>query len=76
MTDFRKEIDLNLTKDQQTRLKEMEDRRHQMIMQNRNSHNDTLNPRMERWHYPERRPPDGQLQHNHERDTNRLPDHE
>lgn len=77
MNEFRKEIDLNLTKDQQARLKEMDDRRHQMIRQNRNGHNsDTLNPRMERWHYPDRRPsPDGQQSHYPGNDTTGLPDH-
>jgi hypothetical protein len=35
MKEFRKELDLNLTKDQLTRLKEMDDRRQEMIRQNR-----------------------------------------
>jgi len=44
MKDFRKEIDLNLTKDQISRLRVMEERRQEMIRQNRKRHeNDTLN---------------------------------
>lgn len=44
MKDFRKEIDLNLTKDQISRLREMEERRQEMIRQSRKRHkNDTLN---------------------------------
>ena len=43
MKDFRKEIDSNLTKDQMARLKEMDERRQEMIRQNRKNHeNDTF----------------------------------
>ena len=60
MKDFRKELDLNLTKDQQTRLKEMDDRRREMIRQNRINHeNDTINDRNERRHNPNGRPSPG-----------------
>ncbi|HZY24897.1 MAG TPA: hypothetical protein VFE71_03665, partial [Bacteroidales bacterium] len=44
MKDFRKEVDSNLTKDQILRLKDMDDRRQEMIRQNRmNRGNDTIN---------------------------------
>src|SRR5665811_770925 len=44
MKDFRKELDSNLTKDQISRLKDMDDRRQEMIRQNRmNRGNDTIN---------------------------------
>jgi DNA repair exonuclease SbcCD ATPase subunit len=61
MKDFRKEIDSNLSKEQQARLKEMDDRRQEMIRQNRMNHeNDTLGNRNERRHNPNGRPsPDG-----------------
>jgi hypothetical protein len=44
MKEFRKELDSNLTKEQLARLKEMDDRRQEMIRQNRknNQHNDSL----------------------------------
>jgi AraC-like DNA-binding protein len=69
MKEFRKELDLNLTKEQLARLKEMDDRRQEMIRQNRkNRQNDTLNSRDERRHYPGRRlEPDG---------TPPFPDHD
>jgi cupin superfamily acireductone dioxygenase involved in methionine salvage len=38
MKDFRKEIDTYLTKDQLSRLKEMDDRRQEMVRQYRNKH--------------------------------------
>lgn len=42
MKEFRKELDLNLTKDQLVRLKEMDEKRKQMIRQKRKNHeNDT-----------------------------------
>lgn len=75
MKEFRKELDLNLTKEQLERLKEMDDRRQEMIRQNRkNRQNDTLNSRDERRHYPGRR-----LEHEGpppfpDHDTTRLPD--
>jgi hypothetical protein len=61
MKEFRKELDLNLTKDQQARLKEMDDKRQEMIRQNRmNRENDTTNRRNEWRHNPGGRPsPDG-----------------
>jgi hypothetical protein len=75
MKDFRKELDLNLTKDQLARLKEMDDRRQQIIRQNRKNHeNDTLNPRDERHHNPGGRPgPGGPHPPFPEYDTTRLP---
>ncbi len=46
MKDFRNELDLNLTKEQIARLKEMEERRQEMIRHNRKIHeNDTLDNR-------------------------------
>ena len=54
MKDFRKEIDSYLTKDQIARLKEMDERRQQMIHHNRMVHeNDTSGFRGERRHYHE-----------------------
>jgi hypothetical protein len=53
---FRKELDSNLTKDQLIRLKEMDERRQEMIRKNRKNHvNDTLNNRDRRWHDENRR---------------------
>jgi hypothetical protein len=70
MKDFRKELDLNLTKDQLARLKEMDERRQEMIRQNRRNHeNDTLNSREGRRHGP-----DGPRSQFPEHDTTRLPD--
>jgi hypothetical protein len=77
MKDFRKELDSNLTKEQLARLKEMDDRRQEMIRQNRMNHEmDTNRNRNERRHYPGRRPsPDGQPPPpSPEHDTARLPD--
>jgi hypothetical protein len=69
MKEFRKELDLNLTKDQLTRLKAMDDRRQEMIRQNRRNHeNDTLFNRQERRHMP------GGPPNFHDRDSTRLPD--
>jgi hypothetical protein len=49
MKDFRKELDFNLTKDQISRIKDMDERRQEMIRQNRiNRGNDTINFRNER----------------------------
>jgi ADP-heptose:LPS heptosyltransferase len=46
MKDFRNELDLNLTKEQIARLKEMDERRQEMIKHNRKIHeNDTLDNR-------------------------------
>ena len=53
MKDFRKELDSNLTKDQVSRLKDMDDRRQEMIRQNRmNRGNDTINFHNERRRNP------------------------
>lgn len=53
MKDFRKELDSNLTKDQISRLKDMDDRRQEMIRQNRMDRgNDTINSHGDRWHNP------------------------
>ncbi len=49
MKDFRKELDSNLTKEQIARLKQMEERRQEMIRHNRRFHeNDTLENRGDR----------------------------
>jgi hypothetical protein len=57
MKEFRKEIDSNLTKDQIARLKQMDERRQEIIRQNRKSHeSDSLRFRDERHHYPDGRP--------------------
>jgi len=57
MKDFRKEIDKNLTKEQITRLKEMDERRHEMIRQNRKNHeNDSSGYRDDRGTDHEGRP--------------------
>jgi AraC-like DNA-binding protein len=77
MKEFRKELDLNLSKEQQARLKDMDDRRQEMIRQNRKNHpNDSINFRGDRWHNPGRRfapdgtPPPPPIREN---DTARLP---
>src|SRR5665811_2118889 len=61
MKDFRKELDSNLTKEQLARLKDMDDRRQNMIRQNRMEHGkDSAKSRNERPHNPNGRPsPDG-----------------
>ena len=76
MREFRKELDLNLTKEQISRLKTMDERRQKMIRQNRKSHeNDTLNSRDDRRRNPGRRPmPDGPPPAFPDNDTTRLPD--
>lgn len=72
MKEFRNELDLNLTKEQLARLKEMDERRQDMIRQNRKNHeNDTLNPRGNRWHNQERETHPPFQDH----DTTRLPDY-
>ncbi|MEI6049216.1 MAG: hypothetical protein WCS03_09995 [Bacteroidota bacterium] len=59
MKDFRKELDSNLTKEQLARLKEMDERRQEMIRQNwKNHESDSLNFRNDRRHYPDGRPPE------------------
>jgi hypothetical protein len=53
MKDFRKELDSNLTKDQIIRLKDMDERRQEIIRQNRmNRGNDTINFHNERRRNP------------------------
>ena len=77
MKDFRKELDLNLTKDQLARLKEMDDRRQEMIRKNRKKReNDSSDYRNERRHNSEGRPsPNRPLPPPlPEHDTIRLPD--
>jgi AraC-like DNA-binding protein len=75
MKEFRKELDLNLTKEQLARLKEMDDRRQEMIRQNRkNRQNDTLNSRDERRHFPGRRLEPERTPPFPDHDTTRLPD--
>ena len=72
MKEFRKELDLNLTKDQLARLKEMDERRQEMIRQNRmNRGNDSLNMRSDRRHMPGRNGPRPQFP---DQDSNKLPD--
>jgi hypothetical protein len=76
MKNFRKELDLNLTKDQIARLKEMDQRRQEMIRQNRkNRENDSVNFRDDRRHYPGGMRPveDNQLP-SPPKDSVRLPD--
>jgi len=75
MKEFRKELDLNLTKEQLARLKEMDDRRQEMIRRNwKNHQNDTLNSRDDRRHIPGRRfAPDGPPPPYPDNDTSRLP---
>jgi hypothetical protein len=60
MKEFRKEIDTYLTRDQIARLREMDERRQQMIRHNRESHrNDTTGYGGERHHFHERMQEDG-----------------
>jgi hypothetical protein len=77
MKDFRKELDSYLTKEQLVRLKNMDERRQEMIRQNwRNHENDSLNFRNGRGHYQDgRQPIEGTppVQF-HEHDSIRLPD--
>jgi hypothetical protein len=57
MKEFRKEIDSYLTKDQIARLKEMDERRQQMIQHSRSGHkSDSVLFRDERHHFHEGRP--------------------
>jgi hypothetical protein len=79
MKEFRKEIDLNLTKEQIVRLKEMDERRQQMIRQKRKNHEyDTLDNRNDRRHdHDGRSLPDSPSHTRFERhDTTGLPDSE
>jgi hypothetical protein len=63
MKEFRKEIDSYLTRDQIARLKEMDERRQQMIRHNRSDHrNDTTDSWGDRHHFRgDRPPPEGDL---------------
>lgn len=75
MKEFRKELDSNLTKDQVARLKEMDDRRQEMVRKNRMGRgNDTTNNRNEWRHNQNGRPsPDGLPPPHFERhDTTRI----
>ncbi len=74
MKEFRKEIDSNLTKEQLVRLKEMDERRQEMIRRNRQNHgNDTLNSKYKRWHDMNREAtPDGTQPPLPEHDTTAL----
>jgi hypothetical protein len=78
MKEFRKELDLNLTKEQVARLKEMDERRQEMIRQNRKNHeNDSSEFRNERIHgRGVRSAADEPAGHPHQEqhDTSRLPD--
>jgi hypothetical protein len=72
MKDFRKELDSNLTKEQLARLKDMDERRQEMVRQNRkNRENDTSDFRNERRHNSDGRPSPPSLPG---KDTIRLPD--
>ena len=77
MKDFRKELDSNLTKEQMARLKEMDEKRQELIRKNRMNHdNDSSFSRNDRHHFPDGRqmhdgPPPHLLP---EHDTTRLPD--
>jgi hypothetical protein len=76
MKDFRKELDLNLTKEQLERLKVMDERRHEMTKQRRRNHeNDSSDSRSEWRHNQDERPrPEGPPPPpSEEHDTNRLP---
>ncbi|TAL66203.1 MAG: hypothetical protein EPN88_08840 [Bacteroidetes bacterium] len=78
MKEFRKELDSNLTREQLVRLKEMDDRRKEMIRQNRFDHpNDSSDNRNERRHNPNGRPfPDGPPPPSFsDHDTTRLNNH-
>jgi hypothetical protein len=75
MNEFRKEVDQILTKDQITRLKEMDDSRQKMIRQNRRNHeNDTLYNHHERRHPEDSGIPREGITPYHDRDTVRLHD--
>ena len=75
MNEFRKEVDLILTKDQIARLKEMDERRQEMIRQNRRNHeNDTLGNHHERRHPEGIGIPHEGISPAHDHDTVRLHD--
>jgi hypothetical protein len=65
MKEFRKELDSNLTKDQSLRLKDMDDRRKEMIKQyHKNHENDSLKFRNE-WRHDQDQRPFGGRDRNH-----------
>jgi hypothetical protein len=75
MKEFRKEVDLNLTKEQIARLKEMDERRQEMVRQNRRNHeNDTLNIHHERRHPEDGDFPREEITPSKDHDTLRLHD--
>jgi AraC-like DNA-binding protein len=71
MKEFRKELDLNLTKEQIARLKDLDERRQEMIRQYRKTHeNDTLDMKDGRRHEPDGRLfPDDHHSPNREHDS-------
>ena len=70
MKDFRKELDLNLTKEQIARLKDMDEKRQDMIRKNRMIRgNDSTNIHGERWRQPGDRRPGGPPDHDHNLDS-------
>lgn len=76
MSEFRKELDMNLTKDQLARLKEMDDKRREMIKENRkNRENDSTDFRNNRPHNPDGRPSPPGMPRNqsYQHDSTRLP---
>jgi hypothetical protein len=79
MKEFRKELDSNLTKEQIARLKDMDERRQEMIRQNRKNHeNDTTGYRNNWRHNQPGRPyPEGQphVPQANSQDTVISPDH-
>jgi hypothetical protein len=69
MKEFRKELDQNLTKEQLVRLKDLDDRRQEMIRHNwKNRDNDSSNYRQNRRHYEMGRPGPGG-RHSHDDST-------
>jgi hypothetical protein len=77
MKEFRKELDMNLTKEQLARLKEMDERRQEMIRHSRNNfQNDSINMRPDRRHFPGGRPgSDFRPQFRPDSGARDLPDH-
>lgn len=75
MKDFRKEIETNLTPEQISRLKEMDERRQEMIRQNRRGHDNDTTKFRDGWRNPHGRPrPGGSDGVDH--DNRQLPDSE
>jgi hypothetical protein len=75
INEFRKEVDLILTKEQIARLKDMDERRQEMIRQNRRIHEkDTLNSHHERRHPEDSDIPREGITPAHNQDTVRLHD--